>query len=76
LSFQEPTSDLGAWGIFPSSDIFFNFIFRDFNIYIKSFSCLVRITPRLLLLKSLKKEIEGDLRRWEDFHAHGLTGSI
>jgi hypothetical protein len=26
--------------------------------------------------KSLKKEIEENLRRWEDFHAHGLAGLI
>jgi hypothetical protein len=24
--------------------------------------------------KSLKKEIEEDLRRWKDLHAHGLAG--
>ena len=26
--------------------------------------------------KSLKKEIEEDLRRWKDIHAHGLAGLI
>jgi hypothetical protein len=35
-----------AWVISPFSEIFFEFFFRDLKLSYRSFTCLVRITPR------------------------------
>ena len=53
----------------------------SFTIVTNNIKCLgVTLTKQVKDLydknfKSLKKEIEEDLRRWKDPHAHGLAGS-